>query len=44
MAQPNCPRCEGTSFTFETNTHAGVPTLYIYCNACGCIVGVVNKK
>jgi ribosomal protein S27AE len=43
MASPKCGHCGATTFSSEANTHQGIPTLYITCDRCGAVVGVVNN-
>ena len=43
MASAKCGHCGATTFSSESHTHEGIPTLYITCERCGAVVGVVNK-
>jgi hypothetical protein len=41
---PNCPRCKSIQLTWTSTTFSGVAALVIYCQDCGCTVGVLNRN
>lgn len=38
-----CPKCEGSSFSYQTSTLGGKQRLIIHCSSCGCAIGVLDK-